>query len=68
MEAFHRMNFSITAEGIETADMAEVMSGIGCDYLQGYYYSKPLPVEEFVRYCQEKRADKSRNPAEPISL
>ncbi|MBO5537298.1 MAG: EAL domain-containing protein [Clostridia bacterium] len=55
VEAFHQMNFSITAEGIETLDMAEVMSSIGCDFLQGYYFSKPLPEEEFVSYCRKEK-------------
>ena len=49
VRAFKQMGFSITAEGIETQDMAECMTGIGCDYLQGYYYSKPLPMDEFAR-------------------
>ncbi|MBR0280999.1 MAG: EAL domain-containing protein [Oscillibacter sp.] len=48
VQAFKEMGFSITAEGIETAEMADTMSAIGCDYLQGYYFSKPLPTEEFV--------------------
>ena len=42
------MGFSVTAEGIEDEHMAEAMSDIGCDYLQGYYYSMPLPMDEFV--------------------
>lgn len=43
-----QMGYSVTAEGIETKDMAEVMTSIGCDYLQGYYYSRPIPIEDFV--------------------
>ena len=48
VQAFRQMGFSITAEGIETREMAEAMAGIGCDYLQGYHYSKPLPMDEFA--------------------
>ena len=48
VEAFRQMGFSITAEGIETQEMAEAMTGIHCDYLQGYYFSKPLPAGEFI--------------------
>ncbi len=48
IEAFKYMKSSITAEGIEDEKMAEVMEKIGCDYLQGYHFSKPLPIEEFV--------------------
>ena len=46
--AFRQMGFSITAEGIETSEMADLMTEIGCDYLQGYFFSKPLPPEEFI--------------------
>ena len=49
VRAFKQMGFSVTAEGIENAEMADVMSELGCDYLQGYYFSKPLPVDEFVK-------------------
>ena len=48
VQAFRQMGFSITAEGIETQEMADAMAGIGCDYLQGYYYAKPLPMDTFV--------------------
>ncbi|MBO7356874.1 MAG: EAL domain-containing protein [Lachnospiraceae bacterium] len=48
IEAFRHMGFGITAEGIENADMAGIMTQIGCDLLQGYHYSKPLPAAEFA--------------------
>ena len=48
VQAFRQMGFSITAEGIETPEMADAMLEIGCDYLQGYYFSKPLPMAEFA--------------------
>ena len=48
VQAFRQMGFSITAEGVETQEMAEAMAGIGCDYLQGYWFSKPLPMSEFA--------------------
>lgn len=43
-------NITVTAEGIETAQMAEKMASLGCHYLQGYYYSKPLSYEDFIRW------------------
>ncbi|MCR5823125.1 MAG: EAL domain-containing protein [Lachnospiraceae bacterium] len=46
--AFKNMGFGITSEGVEDDEMAALMRKIGCDYLQGYYYSKPIPVDEFV--------------------
>lgn len=49
VQAFHKIGFTVTAEGVETADMVDRLRDYGCDFLQGYYYSKPLPVDEFVR-------------------
>ena len=48
IQGFKKMGFSITAEGIETKEMADVLTGIGADYLQGYLFSRPLPMEEFL--------------------
>lgn len=48
IQVFKQMNYSITAEGIETAEMADALSSIGCDYLQGFYFSRPIPIDEFL--------------------
>lgn len=48
VQTFKQMNFGITAEGIEDMQMAEEMQKIGCDYLQGFYYSKPVSMNEFA--------------------
>lgn len=40
----------IIAEGIENTDHIELIKKLQGDYLQGYYYSKPLPEKEFIRY------------------
>lgn len=44
-----RMRISTVAEGIETADNVLLMREMGCDYGQGYYYSKPISTEEFTK-------------------
>ena len=49
IEGFRKMNLSITAEGIETPEMADVLTEIGSDYLQGFLFSKPLPLDEFAK-------------------
>ena len=49
IQGFKKMNLSITAEGIETEEMAGAMKEIACDYLQGYYFSRPVPMAEFIR-------------------
>ena len=34
-----------------TKEMAELLHGIGCDYLQGYYFSRPVPMEAFSEWA-----------------
>lgn len=43
------LNMTIVAEGIETKEQAEFLQEIGCDYIQGYYFAKPMPVQEFEK-------------------
>ena len=52
VKAFRQMGFSITAEGIETREMADALTEIGCDYLQGFLFDRPLPMDEFVEKYQ----------------
>ncbi len=49
VSTFTGLGSKITAEGIEDEDMAREMTELGVHYLQGYYFSKPLPVDEFVK-------------------
>lgn len=49
VEIAHAYNMTTVAEGIETKDYADYLKKIGCDFIQGYYYYKPMPVEEFER-------------------
>ena len=44
----------MTAEGVEDEEMAKVMTEVGVDYLQGYCFSKPIPMEDFVEYVNSK--------------
>lgn len=44
----------IVAEGVETKEQQSRLSDIGCDYLQGWYYSKAIPPEEFADLIQEE--------------
>lgn len=44
------MNYKTVAEGVEIEEELNLVAGWGCDYIQGYYYSKPLPVEDATKY------------------
>ena len=41
------LNLRVIAEGVETKEQAEMLKGFGCDYMQGYYFSRPVPAEEY---------------------
>ena len=48
------------AEGVETKEQVELLSKIGCDRVQGYYYAKPMPQEEFFEMlCREREIEKA---------
>lgn len=47
------MGFRVIQEGVETQEQRERVRDMGCDLIQGYYYSKPLPVAAFVDFMKE---------------
>jgi len=49
----HEMNLKLVAEGIETANELEGMMSQNIDYIQGYFFSKPLPQKEFVDFINK---------------
>ncbi len=51
----------VVAEGVETAKQMELLQNAGCEYVQGYYFSRPLPAEEFEKLIiKEIEAAKER--------
>ncbi len=51
------INMMTLAEGVETKEQVDFLKGIGCDKLQGYYYGKPLPLDEFFIHIEERKID-----------
>ena len=49
IELGHNIGMKVTVEGIENKKMVEMISSYGCDYMQGYYFAKPIPVFEFQK-------------------
>lgn len=49
----HSLDLDIVAEGVETAYQQAFLHGIGCDEMQGYHFSKPLPLAEFLQLLQK---------------
>ena len=54
------MNLSVVAEGVETREQLERLREIGCDYVQGYFFAKPMSIDQFERMLeQEARENKT---------
>lgn len=49
----HNLGKSVTAEGVETAQLVEKLSALKCDLLQGYHFSKPLPANDFIDWLRK---------------
>lgn len=50
----------VVAEGVELAEQFNILKDMGCDVAQGYYFSKPVPAEEFVKFIEEKCRQEGR--------
>lgn len=46
----HNLNLEVVAEGVETREQLDLLRGFGCDQVQGFLISKPLPLPELVEY------------------
>ena len=49
----HSLGMTVVAEGVEGENQLKVLSELGCDEIQGYYYAKPLPVSEFKQFLDK---------------
>ncbi|MGP0059327.1 MAG: EAL domain-containing protein [Beijerinckiaceae bacterium] len=50
----HSMNITVVAEGVETADQLARLRAEGCDEVQGYYFGRPMPSDEFVELVRRE--------------
>jgi c-di-GMP phosphodiesterase len=49
-----KMHLKVIAEGIEEIEQQERLIELGCDEVQGFYYAKPMPADEFINFLQQQ--------------
>lgn len=55
MDLARWMKLSVVAEGVETKEQLERLREIGCDYVQGYFFARPMPSLDFEKLMNEQR-------------
>lgn len=55
IQLLKEIGMEILVEGVETEDMFKQFKEMGCDYIQGYYFSRPLPKNEFVEFIKSRQ-------------
>ena len=51
-----KLGLGLLAEGVETKEQVELLQSIGCDQVQGYYYAKPMPQEDFFELLKKQNS------------
>lgn len=57
MTIAHGLNFQVVAEGVETPEQAAQLAKLGVHFMQGYYFSKPVPVKQALALLPQQRQD-----------
>lgn len=55
------MNLQIVVEGIETENLTRQFSDLKCDYIQGYYFSRPIPKDNFIAFIRQSMEERGGN-------
>jgi EAL domain-containing protein (putative c-di-GMP-specific phosphodiesterase class I) len=55
----HALGLTVTAEGVETADHVELLRKQGCDHMQGYFFSRPLPADAIAQLLRERKPSRA---------
>lgn len=56
IDMIKKLDMTVLAEGIETVEQKNALEAMGCDYLQGFYFAKGLPKDEFLKMMAEQKA------------
>ncbi|MCW5613191.1 MAG: EAL domain-containing protein [Rubrivivax sp.] len=71
----HSLNMKVVAEGVETVEQADYLRGLGCNEIQGYLVSRPLPAPQLLAWLEKRRGSDAmaqlefaRADSEPMTL
>jgi EAL domain-containing protein (putative c-di-GMP-specific phosphodiesterase class I)/GGDEF domain-containing protein len=56
----HGFDLKVVAEGVENPQCVERLQQLGCDVLQGYHFSRPVPQDAFIHYLQSQQPDRGQ--------
>jgi EAL domain-containing protein (putative c-di-GMP-specific phosphodiesterase class I) len=63
----HALGLVVVAEGVEDEASRAFLASVGCDSAQGFYFSRPLPLAEFVAWVQARRQHSPATPVPPAT-
>ncbi len=67
VELAHTLNLKVIAEGVEREEQLLFLKELGCDEIQGYYFSKPVPAEEMTNLLEKNRLlEENHHGASPV--
>jgi diguanylate cyclase (GGDEF)-like protein len=56
----HSLRLKVLAEGVETAEQYAILRDMGCELVQGYHFSRPLPADQFVAFLKQHSGQKGK--------
>lgn len=64
----HWLSLPVLAEGVETKEQADYLKGLGCNLMQGYYFSRPLPAEQFEALLHKSTVERFTLQGDPVEI
>ena len=68
IQMMHDVGFGIVGEGVETKEQFEALKRLGCDYIQGFYFAKPMCEADFVSFLKEHNVAVQRPEEDLMNL